>query len=45
VPYRVIEGSTCVFDRPDRREGGGDAWWIELADGRVIIFAQSRSAE
>jgi hypothetical protein len=34
-----------VFDRPDRRESGGDAWWIELADGRVIIFAQSRSAE
>jgi hypothetical protein len=43
VPYRIMDGSRCVFDRHDARQPDGDAWRIELADGRVLIFAQNQA--
>jgi hypothetical protein len=34
-----------VFDQHDVRRTGGDVWRIELAGGRVLIFAQNRPGE
>jgi hypothetical protein len=34
-----------VFDPLDAQDKAGDIWQIDLADGRVIILAESRPAE
>jgi hypothetical protein len=45
LPYRIMDGDRCVFDQHDVRRTGGDVWRIELAGGRVLIFAQNRPGE
>jgi hypothetical protein len=45
VPYQIMDGDRCVFDRHDLRQAGGDAWRIEPAGGQVLVFAQNCPAE
>jgi len=45
TPYRITMDGRRVFDPLDVQDKVGDIWQIDLADGRVIILAQSRSAE
>jgi hypothetical protein len=45
TPYRITMDGRRVFDPLDAQDKAGDIWQIDLADGRVIILAESRPAE
>jgi hypothetical protein len=45
TPYRITMDGRRVFDPLDVQNKVGDIWQIELADGRVVILAQSCPGE